>query len=271
MKRIISIIVMALSMVALGDYADLPLGYHSAGVDTYGDGVTPVLDGECYALVWMASGCDFAGFRYDGSLVDPVNNEIVADEDFYYVCPCANGGKSAPLAFIVKGAYRNAHKYGTYRVVVLDTRVTANSLAGLNDDGSLRRVNGWGWANVKRTEVVQPKTAFMSLSAVTSPAVTGSATNRSAQPPADSCDPVITSFAFNEAGDAVVKFKSTKSYYSYLLEVGATPSTVGEEQGEDLVGGADDVETERTIVIPKENLPKGGAFFRVGAKLDWSK
>lgn len=145
---------MAISAAAFADYTDMPLGYHSTGIDTYGDGVTPVLDGECYALVWMASGYDFAGFKYDGSLVDPVNNEIVSDEDYYYICPCAKGGKSLPLAFIVKEAYRNAHKYGTYRVVVLDTRVTANSLAGLNEDGTLRRVNGWGWANVKRLSLI---------------------------------------------------------------------------------------------------------------------
>lgn len=260
---------MVISIVAFADYTDFPLGYHSTGVDTYGDGVTPVLDGECYVLVWMASGYDFAGFKYDGSLVDPVNNEIVSDGDFYYICPCAKDGKSAPLAFIVKKAYRDAHKYGTYRVVVLDTRVTMNSLAGLNEDGTLRRVNGWGWANVKRTDVAQPKMAFTAMSAVTAPVALGAATDKDALQPDDSCNPVITGFSFDEAGNAVVTFKCTKRYYSYLLEMGTTVVTVGEARSDELVEGAADEETECTIVIPKEKLPQGGAFFRVGAKLDW--
>lgn len=266
MKKILTSVMMLIGLVACADYADMPFGYHSVGVDTYGDGVTPVLDGECYALVWIASECEFAGFKYDGSLVDPINNDIVSDDDFYYICPCAQGGKCPPLAFIVKEAYRNAHKNGSYRVVVLDTRVTPTTLAGLNDDGTLRRVNGWGWANVKRDDAVQAKKLSVAIGNFF-----GAATDQAAQRPADSCDPVITSFSFNEAGDAVVKFKCTKSYYSYLLEVGATPESVGEEKGEDLVEGAADEETECTIVIPKENLPEGGAFFRVGAKMDWMK
>lgn len=266
MKKILTSVMMLIGLVACADYADMPFGYHSVGVDTYGDGVTPVLDGECYALVWIASNNDFAGFKYDGSLVDDVNNDIVSDDDMLYVCPFAQGGKCPPVDFIVKKAYRDAHKNGSYRVVVLDTRVTPTTLAGLNDDGTLRRVNGWGWANVKRDDAGRSK---MLLGVA--PVGLGSATDQAAQQPADSCDPVITSFSFNEAGDAVVKFKCTKSYYSYLLEVGATPASVGEEKGEDLVEGAADEETERTIVIPKENLPEGGAFFRVGAKMDWVK
>lgn len=266
MKKILTIIMVALGMVAVADPTDWVLGFHSSGVDTYGDGVTPVLDGECYALVWIAPDCDFAGFRYDGTLVDAVNNDIVSDGDFYYICPCAKDGKSPRLAFIVKESYRNAHKSGSYCVVVLDTRTTSATLAGLNDDGTLRRVNGWGWANVKRDSVVQPKKLLGAAMASL-----GAATDQAAQRPADSCDPVITSFSFNEVGDAVVKFKCTKLYYSYLLETGATPAAVGEEKGDELVEGAADEETERTIVLPKENLPKGQAFFRVGAKLDWVK
>lgn len=257
------VIALAIGLMASADSTDWVLGYHSAGVDTYGDGVTQVLDGECYALVWMAAGFEFAGFKYDGSLVDPVNNDIVSDDDFYYICPCANDGKSARLAFIVKEAYRKAHKNGSYRVVILDTRVTAKSLAGLNEDGTLRRVNGWGWANVKRDDAARSKMLVGAAASL------GAATDQAAQRPDDSCDPVITGFSFTEAGDAVVTFKCTKRYYSYLLEMGGTPVSVGEETGDELVEGADDEETERTIVIPKAKLPEGQAFFRVGAKLDW--
>lgn len=265
MKEIFTIIMMVIVLFAYANNADLPLGYCSAGVDTYGNGKTPVLDGECYALVWIASNSDFAGFKCDGSLVDSVNNDIVSDDGFFYIVPCAKGGRSARLAFIVKEAYRAAHKDGTYRVVVLDTRVTARSLAGLNADGTLRRVNGWGWANVRRDDAAQ---AMKLMSAA--PVALGAATDQAAQKPDDSCDPVITSFYFDEAGNAVVTFKCTKSYYSYLLEMGATPVTVGEEKGEELVEGAPDEETERTIVIPKEKLPEDKSFFRVGAKLDWT-
>ena len=266
MKKILTITMMVIGLAVYAGPSDLPFGYHSVGFDTYGDGETRVLDGECYALIWMANDCEFAGFKYDGSLVDPVNNGIVSNDGFYYICPLAKGGKCPPVDFIVKDAYRKAHVGGSYRVVVLDTRVTAGSLAGLNDDGSLRRVNGWGWANVKRDDEVSSKMLFGAA-----PAVLGAATDQAAQQPDDSCNPVITSFSFNEAGDAVVTFKCTKRYYSYLLNMGATPATVGETKGEELVEGAEDVETERTIVIPKEKLPEDKSFFRVGAKLDWTK
>ena len=64
------------AQIAFADETDRPMGYHSVGTDTYAD-MTPVLDGECYALVWARDGKDFAGFRADGSLIDAANNGIV--------------------------------------------------------------------------------------------------------------------------------------------------------------------------------------------------
>ena len=56
------------------------------GIDLYEDG-TQVLDGERYALVYVAEGQTFGGFLTDGTLADPANNKIVTDKLY------AKGGK----------------------------------------------------------------------------------------------------------------------------------------------------------------------------------
>ena len=247
---------MVIGMFAYADYADLPFGYHSVGVDTYGDGKTRVLDGECYALVWMASGCDFAGFMSDGTLVNAAQNDIVL------VSSLAEGGKCPPVDFIVRADFIKRHPAGTYRVLVLDTRATESSLAGLNDDGSLSRVNGWGWA--KGTLSRKDKVMRMLNAAAPVGATTGIASLL----PADCGNLKITGFSFDREGNAVMTVQGTKSFLSYRVTKGETPDAVGEEKGKQLVPGAND---EIRLVIPKAELNPTTGFFGAEAKTDWTK
>lgn len=260
MRKILTIAMMAIGLAAFADYADLPFGYHSVGFDTYGDGVTRVLDGECYALVWMANDCDFAGFKCDGTLVDAEQNAVV------YVRSLAEGGKCPPVDFIVTPDFTKSHPAGTYRVVVLDTRVTEGTLAGLNDDYSLRRVNGWGWAKGSLSR----KDKVKKLMGLTSP-VGGALTDIAARLPAGCRNLKITSFSFDEAGNAVMTVRGTKSFLSYRATGGETPATVGEKKGKALVQGANDEDVEVQIVISKDELDPTAGFFGAEAKTDWTK
>lgn len=243
--------------IAVASPKDMPLGFHSVGIDTYSDGVTPVIDGECYALVWTRDGFDFAGFLANGSLIDAKNNDIV------HVRSLAKDGKCPPVNFVVSERYRTEHPGGTYRVVVLDTRTTASALAGLDAAAGLKRVNGWGWAKVRRDYVADVIRTF----AAAPSALSGARIDTAARMPADSRPPRIMSFAFDAVGNALIGFKG-ESYLSYRVAEGKTIASVGETKGSDLAPGSGEDETPAQLMVPKQELETGAAFFRVEAK-DW--
>ncbi len=64
MKNLIFLSVLAASVSACAAVNDLVLTFSSTGPDRYQDG-TQVLDGECYALVWLPSGS--TGFALAGT------------------------------------------------------------------------------------------------------------------------------------------------------------------------------------------------------------
>ena len=247
------------STSTFADVDDLPLGYHSVGVDTYGDGVTPVVDGECYALVWTATDHTFMGFKADGTLVDEENNGVV------YLRSMAKNGKCPPVAFIVPRSYRDAHPEGEYRVVVLDTRSAQGVLAGLDANGTLRRVNGWGWAKGKVTR--KDKIArYFNPAAIPAGAHVGTASTM----PKNRRRPRITNFSFDADGNAVIEFKGSERYLSYRVSKGRSPASIGEEKGSNLKEGAGDDATPVRIVIPKSELSADHGFFGIDAKDDWT-
>ena len=245
------------AQIGFADATDRPMGYHSTGTDFYADN-TPVIDGECYALVWTRDGNDFAGFRADGSLIDANNNAIV------HIRALAKDGKCPPVNFVVSEDYRAKHPGGTYRVIVLDTRGTKSTLAGLDENGQLIRVNGWGWAKVGRDDTLS-KAKLLASSGSSSGAVIGNA----ALLPADVVNPRITSIRINAKGDAELEFVDSRRYLSYRVGKGQTVGSVGETKGDDLVEGAADDKTPVCIKVSKSELKeKDSAFFRIEAE-DW--
>ena len=105
--------------------------------DRYADG-QPVVDGECYALVWSRDGV-FEGLKADGSPIDPEDRILL-------VAPMARGGHCPEIVFQISADLAANLAQGKYGVVLLDTRVNASGtvaprgLAG----GRLSMVNGFG-------------------------------------------------------------------------------------------------------------------------------
>lgn len=242
--------VLAAALTAVGD--DLPHGYRSLGIDTYASG-EPVRDGECYALVWVRNGFDFAGYCRNGALVDAANNAQVM------VRAIAVGGQCPPVNFLVPEAFASAHADGSYTVVVLDTRAANGVPAGLNAAGTLSRVNGWGRANVRRDETVS-SSGKVALKAAS---VLGSQISNAAKVPATCRQPVITGLSFDAAGNAVVECEATEDYMSYRLAAGETPAAVGAVVGQERCDGSGTAEKVRLTFSRDEINGSSAAFFRV--------
>jgi len=119
----------------------------TVGPDRYADGQT-VLDGECYALVWRASGRDFAGFRADGSVVEPDYARVLC------LAPLASGGKCPETTFVVDGALLAAcGTGGSFGLYLLDSRrwngngsVTVGGASGVHGSVLLSETTSvWGF------------------------------------------------------------------------------------------------------------------------------
>lgn len=264
-KRIFFIILYAtMQMVAFANYDSMPIGYHSVGVDTYSDGVTPVLNGECYALVWIAEGCDFKGFKCDGTLVDAEHNKIVDDDGMLYICPIAKDGKCPPVSFLVKSTFSRNSRNGEYRVVVLDTRTTDSTLCRILDNNAPVRINGWGFANVS------PAKSVSALNEMHKFVTPGNIVDVKSELPDDMRMPVITEFKFDkDCNNALIKFCNTMECFSYFAEYGETVNTVGESRHDELIVGSNDASENFIISIPASKLPPDQAFFKISAKTDW--
>lgn len=221
---------------------ELPFGYRANGVDTYADGVTPVRDGECYALVWIADNAEFGGFLRNGALATPDVNAVAFVESLAKG-GCCNGGVA--VDFLIDAGFLKSHPNGMYRVVVLDTCGIDGQPLALDDAGRLIRVNGWGWANVKRISTLKAK-AFASVNAF------GGATVANGAPiPANCPQPVITGIAPQANGDVVLTVKNTASYLYFQSEKGAEAIGEGERVGEQKLGAA---EEPLTLTITKAEL-----------------
>ncbi len=97
---------------------DALLTFSTPGPDKYADGAT-VLDGECYALVWTATGAAFAGLNADGT-------PVAATDRLLLLAPLAKNGACPQTLFQVDAATADALKgKGSYGIYLLDTRVKA--------------------------------------------------------------------------------------------------------------------------------------------------
>ena len=116
MKKLLSIgcAVMAMGVFAAAD--DVLISFSTPGQDKYADG-NPVLDGECYALVWT-KGAQFGGINTDGTCVN-------AGDAIVLLAPLAKNGKCPPVVFEIDSAVYAEKKYaeGKFGVYLLDTRV----------------------------------------------------------------------------------------------------------------------------------------------------
>lgn len=140
MKKLLTALVLGLVLGSLnlfGAADDLLLSFSTMGPDTYGDG-SVVADGECYALVWTKSGCEFGGFAADGTLISD-NDKLVI------VAPVAKRGHCPQTLFQISASYAATLDGGTYSLYLLDTRVAKNGSVAPSGttDGKPKFINGY--------------------------------------------------------------------------------------------------------------------------------
>jgi len=186
------------------------VSFASPGPDKYADGAV-VADGECYALVYSASGA-FGDIGCDG-VPTKAGDEIVL------VAPLAKDGGCPTVIFNLDAAFAEAHPTeANYAVVLLDTR----------------KFDAAGKATVQGVDA-EGKPTFVSsvnkLDATVSVAKAGAAPSTTeaegvkesvaAALPADVPQPKIT--GIDVRGDKVfVTVEQTVDYVNYVLKGGAT-------------------------------------------------
>ena len=131
-------VVLACGM-AFGAENDTLITFSTPGTDRYADG-TAVRDGECYALVWVKDGAEFAGIAADGTVVDPATSAILLS------APVAKGGRCPSVVFELDAALAKRYEGGAFSVYLLDTRNAAGRVRGIGANGRVVAVNGYGKA-----------------------------------------------------------------------------------------------------------------------------
>ncbi len=213
-----------------------PLVFFSTqGPDTYGDGAT-VLDGEYYALVWVKSGADFAGFQADGALVDPDNSVCLLKAGL------AQNGRCPTVAFQLPAEFVDTHKDGTYGVWLLDTRI-ADGDGGTVVGGIAKSVNGYG-----KVASATPG-ATVSADAV-------SVTSLSALP-AGTPKPVIKAMEVKD-GYVFITVEGTVPYLQYNVAADSTPALDAAEEAD--VPQTGDADQDILLIAPADG---DSGFFRV--------
>ena len=138
MKKLLSIGCAVMAMGAFAAADDVLISFSTPGQDKYADG-NPVLDGECYALVWT-KGAQFGGINTDGTCVN-------AGDAIVLLAPLAKNGKCPPVVFEIDSAVYAEKKYaeGKFGVYLLDTRVKTEAGTALAPivDGKPQLVNSY--------------------------------------------------------------------------------------------------------------------------------
>jgi len=247
-KNILAAAAVLSSAAAFSAANDAMVSFSTKGPDKYADGAT-VLDGECYALVWMANGASGLSVAADGSAT---GGEIVL------AAPVAKGGRCPKVIFEVN-ADDMAKKYkgGSWSVLLLDTRRwgadgvarPAGTVAG-----KVTLVNATGEVSGGSVNVATASSS--SVSAVAAAVATATAV------PEGTPSPTITGIRV-EGANVFVSVKGTVPYLQYGLSSGSTPDAVTEGVSVTPQTGASAPDEEIVLVAPAKS---GGAFFKVGRK-----
>lgn len=231
--------------------------YSSRGVDCYADG-TPVADGECYALVFTKQGCEFSGFKADGSLVNPQNDSVAL------LMPLAENGRCPLVTLKLDENYMLDHANDSKAVYLLDTRRADGVPAGTDGSRPLR-VNRYSRLpdsslSVKQTsQRVGP--GLMAAGASTSGSVILKADSAADQ--RDVPKPVITSVRV-EDGVMIIRARETVDYVTYGVLGGADPAVLTESVAERPQDGETALEREIELRVPVTEKAK---FARVADRV----
>ena len=227
---------------------DVLITFSTKGPDKYADGA-PVLDGECYALLWTPAGSPGPVVAADGSVQ---GGEIVL------TAPVAKNGRCPKVVFEV-GAELVASRYngGTWSVYLLDTRRYGEdgsvSLAGLVN-GRATAVNASGMIAGSTVSTREGQIAGVA-------GLVGASAAAETAVPEGTPSPKVVGIRI-EGANVFVTVKGTVPYLQYDLATGDTPSAVVEKANVPRAG-AESVEDEVTFVTP---VKAGAAFFKVNRR-----
>ena len=240
-----------IAAVSLAGSQDDPLvSFSTPGPDTYADGKTVVVDGECYALVSIASGAEFGGINADGTAAAD-GTRVLA------IVSSAKGGRCEEFHVQIAKELCDGT---SYQLVLLDTRKDGKpSVKDGKFDFVNGRVNGYGIVEGAKIEVKKDATSFQ-------PSVSSSAATEASLLsliPADAGikNPVITGIDVRN-GKVYLKVSETSRLLDYNVAAAATP---GELEGKEAADGKAKAGADGVIEIEVE-LPEGrdAAFFKVG-------
>ena len=137
MKTILLGTMMIVAGLCFSAANDTLITFSTPGTDRYADG-TAVRDGECYALVWVKDGAEFAGIAADGTAVDSATSAILLS------APVAKDGRCPSVVFELDAALAKRYEGGAFSVYLLDTRNAAGQVRGIGTNGRAVAVNGYG-------------------------------------------------------------------------------------------------------------------------------
>ena len=216
-----------------GGVNDKILCFSTQGVDRYADG-TAVRDGECYALVWSPAGREFAGFNADGTAVSEEDRVLLA-------APLARGGRCPQTMFqIAKTEYDALPAGGVFAVCLVDTRTAGGTLAGVDANGNLRRVNRWGFAEAaiaaEDAGSAHPAARAAAQTAEADAAEAGARASRLSALPASLKPPKVTAIEVTD-NEVWLAVSDTVPYLDYTIISGEKPNDLKEDYYSDVVEG----------------------------------
>ena len=239
----------ALPCALFAGEANSILKFGTTGPDTYADGQTVVLDGECYALVWTKAGAAFGGVKVDGTAVDADNNMVVG------IFPIAKDGKCPENYVEVEPSFAKKYGDGSFGLVLLDTRKSDGTVSVKDGkfDAEGGRVNGYVATNAK-VELKEGVTVRTTSKAVEPVAVA----SVSEIPGYLDQQCVITGIRTDKEF-AYITVAGTNGKIDYGVSAGETADAAGTGKADKSVqAGADGAEI--TFKVPKQGL---SGFFRV--------
>ena len=180
--------------------------------DTYADG-TPVLDGEVYALVWIADGKEFAGIDQQGKALDPANNVVLCRAGI------AENGKCPKVTYVIDRKDGEELVGGTYAVYLFDTRTKTFDAEGAETGETVGIKNGGapckGWGLVKADISTSAKNAEAEEAAEITAAV---GNDLAPGTDTEALKPVVTAFSVDsEQGIAYITVANTSPSLTYGL------------------------------------------------------
>ena len=246
--KLLSCVAAAFAAASLFADAGNTLITFSTVADKYADGVTPVADGEWYALCWSADG-EFNGITSECEPVD-TNDKI------FLMAPLAKNGRCPTVVFQLDST--EAPSSGVYCIYLLDTRGADNTpaKAGATRKPSIVRAAVATDATASGSAKVESSMTVQSDANLSTTAGGDVAWGASAVDESKIGQPVITAFKI-EGEYARITVENMHSSILYNVFSGATPSSISTTPVS--VPKSPDNSNSAEFFVPKSE----GQFFKV--------